>query len=124
MRVKPDLGTRIEIAQHDRPARLNRLVNRNRALVRLLRPHLTRNSLVQVSSVRSLLICLDVIKIKLGLGKEIYGSGPRTHVSCLMHGTAYRFYFLISLFPYSYREESQCRWWKDSYHIVITLFAL
>ena len=29
--VKHDLGTRIEIAQHGRVARLNRLVNRNRA---------------------------------------------------------------------------------------------
>ena len=31
MRVKHDLGTQIEIAQHGRVARLNRLVNRNRA---------------------------------------------------------------------------------------------
>ena len=31
MRVKHDLGTQIEIAQHGRAARLNRLVNRNRA---------------------------------------------------------------------------------------------
>ena len=31
MRVKHDLGTRIEIAQQGKVARLNRLVNRNRA---------------------------------------------------------------------------------------------
>ena len=31
MRVKRDLGKRIEIAQHGRVARSNRLVNRNRA---------------------------------------------------------------------------------------------
>ena len=31
MRVKHDLGARIEIAQHGRAARLNRLVNWNRA---------------------------------------------------------------------------------------------
>ena len=29
--VKHDLGTRIEIDQHGRPARLNRVVNRKRA---------------------------------------------------------------------------------------------
>ena len=31
MCVKHDLETRIEIVQHDRVARLNRLLNRNRA---------------------------------------------------------------------------------------------
>ena len=31
MRVKYDLGTRIEIAQHGRVSRFNRLVNRNQA---------------------------------------------------------------------------------------------
>ena len=38
--LKADLATRIEIAQHGRVARLNRLVNRIELLVRLLRLHL------------------------------------------------------------------------------------
>ena len=38
MRVKHDLGTRIEIAQHGRVARLNRLVNRNRAAGEIVTP--------------------------------------------------------------------------------------
>ena len=36
--VTHDLGTRIEIAQHGRPARLNRLVNRNLAAVEIVTP--------------------------------------------------------------------------------------
>ena len=38
MRMTHDLGTWIEIAQHGRPARLNRLVNRNLAAVEIVTP--------------------------------------------------------------------------------------
>ena len=38
MPMTHDLGTRIEIAQHGRPARLNRLVNRNRATGEIVTP--------------------------------------------------------------------------------------
>ena len=38
MRVTHDLATRIEIAQHARVARLNRLVNSNRAAGEIVTP--------------------------------------------------------------------------------------
>ena len=62
MRVTYDLGTRIEIAQHGRVARLNRLVNRIELLVRLLHLHLTRNSLME--GINSMLLSEFTVVIK------------------------------------------------------------